>query len=450
MPATTRGSSSREKVDSTETVTIESNMADKKKEPSLTEVFGEIKRGNKKTEKSLAELEQKLDRNQKELKEYIKAKDDLVRGLRSDLTNVTTRLTTTESTVKDMERRLSTLSDELEETRKQCKGQDEMISKLNASEKERYEEKKRSNLIIDGIPESRDEHVISTVKQMLADIGVNLQSIQVVTAFRVGPTTKVNKARPRSILLKLASPSMKHEIYKSVKNLRESDKWKKTYISDDLPREQAEQRKILRCLAATARDRGHRAMVRGAALVVDDIRYSYQDIEDLLEGITMENAKMVEVSDGIAFQSHHAFLSSMFPIPIKIRDTPRHCAEQAYWLELAWLAKNKRAIEKIRDSKNGYEAKRAGSLIKMTPELEAKKEEVMGDVQDMKYEQNPDLKSKLIATKGNLYEATLDMFFGCGLLLSQKDKFGTVEQKGANRLGLKLIDLRGKYISEQS
>ena len=71
------------------------------------------------------------------------------------------------------------------------------------------------------------------------------------------------------------------------------------------------------------------------------MQYTYQDLDDLTDGITMENAKMVNVQDAIAFQSHYAFLSSMYPAPIKIRDTPTHCAEQAYWLEITWLAKNK-------------------------------------------------------------------------------------------------------------
>ena len=67
-------------------------------------------------------------------------------------------------------------------------------------------------------------------------------------------------------------------------------------------------------------------------------------------------------------------------------------------------------------------------------------------VKDQKFTQNQEHKSKLMATEGNLYEATLDLFFGSGLLLAQKAKFETAEQKGQNRIGLKLIDLRGKYM----
>ena len=127
---------------------------------------------------------------------------------------------------------------------------------------------------------------------------------------------------------------MKFKIYKFVKNLKASDQWKKVFISDDLPCESAEQQKIIRCLAATARDQGHRATVCASALVIDEMRYSFQDLDDLPEGISMANAKTVEVSDGIAFQSHYSFFSSMYPAPIKKCDTPTHCAEQAYWLEV--------------------------------------------------------------------------------------------------------------------
>ena len=97
--------------------------------------------------------------------------------------------------------------------------------------------------------------------------------------------------------------------------------------------------------------------MRGGALIVDDIKYGYNDIEDLPEAITMEKAKMVHINDGIAFQSHHAILSSMYPAKIDIDGTPTHCAEQAYWFKLARLAGDRKAERLLRDAKDGYAAK---------------------------------------------------------------------------------------------
>ena len=425
-------------------------MADKKNEPTLAEVLLEIKKGNTRTEKSLTELEKKIDVNQKMISDYIKTNDEAVKKIDNKIDSATSRVTATETTVKKLEDQVSTLSDDIDEMRKISKKQQETIKKLEINEKERVEEKKRSNLLIDGIPEPTNGTLIDTVTEMLSAIDVKLLPGQIQSAYRIGAVNKVNKTRPRTILVRLNSPSLKFEIYKNVRKLKENDKWKKVYISDDLPKEIANQRKVLRCLAATARDRGHRATVRGAALIVDDIRYNYSEIDDLPDGITMENAKVVQLDDGIAFQSHFAFLSSMFPVTIVINSTPTHCAEQAYWLEIARLAGNKKVIEKVRDAKDGYEAKRAGQQIKITQEIEDKKEEIMAKVQELKFQQNPELKTKLVMTKGNLYEATLDTFFGCGLLLSQKSKIGTAEQPGANRLGLKLMDLRGKFLSGEA
>ena len=395
-------------------------MSDEKKTLTLDDVFGEIKKGNKKVEASINGLEKKIDENQLLLMNYIKSNDAIVQGLKNETDQVTTKLTKTEATVTELEDRVSTLTDELEQVRKTGETQQESLNRLEANEKERIEEKKKANI----------------------------QPGQILTAFRIETVNRINKTRPRAVLVKLSTPTVKYEIYKHVKALKDHDTWKKIYISDDLTREVAEERKVLRTLAAFARDKGHRATVRGGALILDDMKYTYNEIDNLPAGIDMESAKMIELEDGIAFQSHYAFLSSMYMVEIDIDGTPIHCAEQAYWLKIARLAGDKRAEKRVRDANNGYEAKRAGHSIKMTREIEQQKEDIMADVQDQKYEQNPELKSKLMVTEGNLYEATLDKFFSCGLLLWQKSKIGTAEQTGLNRLGLKLMDLRGKYQME--
>ena len=448
MPATTRGSVNRELSPESTPATNPNNMASKKKELTLDDIFLEIKRGNKKNDDRLDEMDKKMDINYKVLQDYITSNDHTIEKLKTDVNTYSTKLTQAEATVTDLEDRMTTMSDELDETIKQCKLQQIQIDELRMNERARTEEVKKANIIIDGISEETETSLLATVTQMLTDIGVNIQQGNILTAFRLGSVKKVNKPRPRPILVKLSTQSIKFDIYKHVKNLRDSDKWKRIFISDDLPREIADERKTLRCLAATARDRGHRATVKGGVLVIDDIRYTYKEQDDLPEGVNMEDAKTIQVADGIAFQSHHSYLSSMYPTPIKIGDTPTNCAEQAYWFTMARTAGDKKVMKEVPDSKNGYEAKRAGHKLKMTKELEERQEENMEYVQDQKFSQNPALKSKLMVTKGNLYEATLDLFFGSGLLLAQKAKFGTVEQKGQNRLGLKLMDLRGKYRDE--
>ena len=181
---------------------------------------------------------------------------------------------------------------------------------------------------------------------------------------------------------------------------------------------------------------------------MDNKRYAYSEIDVLPEGLTMEQAKMVTVDDGIAFQSHHAFPSNMYPCEIDHDGHKFHCSEQVYWYDIAGAAGNKRMQSKLRETKTGYEAKREGSKIKITEEIAQQKDPIMAKTQDKKFRQNPELKQKLMDLKGNLHEATRDDHFGTGLVLAQKDKIGKPGMPGANVLGHQLMDLRGTFWEE--
>ena len=202
-------------------------------------------------------------------------------------------------------------------------------------------------------------------------------------------------------------------------------------------------------MAALARDNGHRATTRGGALVIDDQRYTYRDIENLPDGISMENAKLVEVDDGWAFQGHHTFLSTMHKCKITHNGHDFHCAEQAYFHDMADEAGDQRAMQKQRDCENGYVAKRIGSKIKKTEGWDNdKRNAISAKIQEKKFDQNEPLKRRLMALKGKIYEATPDGFFGVGLTLAQKEKIGKAQQKGLNKLGEMLEALRDKYLGK--
>ena len=79
----------------------------------------------------------------------------------------------------------------------------------------------------------------------------------------------------------------------------------------------------------------HTSSVRGGALIINEQRYSYRDIDKLPEGISIEAAKLVELEDGWAFQGHHAFLSTMYPCQIKHDGHDFHCSEQIYYYDMA-------------------------------------------------------------------------------------------------------------------
>ena len=101
-----------------------------------------------------------------------------------------------------------------------------------------------------------------------------------------------------------------------------------------MPADIARQRQDLRCLAALGRNLGYDTAVRGSGLIVDNKRYTYGELNNLPDDMSMEKAKMVEVDDGIAFQSEHSFLSSMYPCTIQHDGHALKSAEQVYWYDI--------------------------------------------------------------------------------------------------------------------
>ena len=290
-------------------------------------------------------------------------------------------------------------------------------------------------------------HPKKQVTDLLNEIGVKLPAEAIVTASRLGSVTKGKSRRPRNILVKFNSTFWKQELFKNISKAKENEKWNGVHVQDDLPQEVLEQRRELRCLAALAREKGHRVTIKDGAIVIDDIWYIYSDIDNLPDGITMENAKMIQIEGGWAFQSHHAFPSPMDPCLIRHKDMDFHCVEQCYFYDIAEDAGDKRSMSKLRDCENGYEAKRIGDRIKKPDNWnDEKRFDVAAALHEKKFRQNENLKQRLLAIKGKLFEATRDDYFGTGLTLAKKKFIGKPEQKGLNRLGDILKNIQSKLI----
>ena len=434
MPVQTRSR------DPSETETHTSDTKDamaESKEPTMAELLAEFKKGNAETQTKLTSIETSIAANQKTIADYITQNDQVVNTLQGKVSKL-------EETVASLETTVNEMSDELETMRTQTIEQKSIMEKLERAGKQMDEDRRRPNIIVEGLKEDKTSNSRQQVTALLAGIGVNVPADSMVTVSRLGPDTNSKSRRPRHILVKFNSPFWKQEIFKNINKAKDIELWAGVHIQDDLPQETLEERRDLRCLAALAREKGHRATVRGGAIVVDDVRFAFSDIQNLPSGITMENAKLVKVEDGWAFQSHHAFPSSMYPCKITHNDHVFHCVEQAYFHDMAEEAGDQRAAEKLRACKNGYRAKAIGEKIKRPAGWNAKRYDVCAKYHEKKYAQNPELKQRLLGLQGKLYEATRDDFFGAGLTLAQKHLLGKEQQKGLNKLGDILDSIKTK------
>ena len=90
--------------------------------------------------------------------------------------------------------------------------------------------------------------------------------------------------------------------------------------------------------------------------IVDGVSFSHADIGRLPHEISLENAKVIEVEDGHAFQSEHAFLSSLYEIEIEYKDRKHRSAEHTFHHSRADENGQPDLAEQIRNAKTSREA----------------------------------------------------------------------------------------------
>jgi len=135
------------------------------------------------------------------------------------------------------------------------------------------------------------------------------------------------------------------------------------------------------------------------------------------------------------FRNRYYFLSNMYPCTIQFDELVYNSSE-CLFQALKCLSKSDRSKFVGID---GYTAKGIGKKVKLRPNWDDIKVDIMYCVIKMKFEQNYDLRLKLLATKNeHLEEANC---WG-------DDFWGTVNGYGRNELGKILMKVRQEYLKD--
>ena len=188
--------------------------------------------------------------------------------------------------------------------------------------------------------------------------------------------------------------------------------------------EQRSQRRDLRCLHALACLKGIDSKLRGDTIVVENVRYNHGEI-----------SRLPQVQDGYAFQSHHAFLSSLFECDFEFRNKKYTSAKKAFHHVRAEDNNQPGLAKKVLEAENSYEAMRTGKKIQVSNEYRVQEPALLKDIHLAKFQQNPNLRNKLTKLKGHLYEATHHPVYGAGYSLAQKHLIKKENVRKGNKLG---------------
>ena len=285
----------------------------------------------------------------------------------------------------------------------------------------------------------------------LNDLEVDWKDVDIKSTYRLGPI-KTGVSRPRSIKGIFSSVHVKSEIFKNIEKLSKLDAWEGVRLSDAISRKEQNKQRDLRCIFAAAKSRGLNVKLRRSTIDIDDVKYTHKDIDALPHNFSMENVKLVKVSDGYAFQSHFAFLSNMYPCYITDVNIVYKSAEHYYSADMARHHSRQDLIKDILKSTDVYEAKRIVRNIKKDETLDDSKLKIMRKIIMLKFDQNDSLRDRLLGLVGHLYEATKsDLDFACGMTLSQVKDICQENITGKNMLGIILCEYKntGEQIEEE-
>lgn len=328
-------------------------------------------------------------------------------------------------------------------------------TKMEISLNDLSNQAKLCNLKIDGKPEDPKEDLRLFVTDLAKCLDANPKSIS--SAYRVGKIDMRRQnqqhdrfARPRSIMIVFDSIAERNRFFFARMQLKGSQKYGSIYVNDDVTPLTYKWRDEFRSVAALARASGSDVRVHGDGVIIDGIKHRHTNPGSLPNKYSLEKAKMRMINGGIYFQSEHAYMSNFYPSFIKSNEVHYATAEHFYQAEKCRQAGDAPRVQKVIAAESPLEAKKIADQIAETPEWRNARLQVMEMVITKKFEQNTDLKKRLVETGDTpLFEATKNGFFGIGATLNSRE-LRDRSYKGLNKLGLALQELRNKLKARSS
>lgn len=303
---------------------------------------------------------------------------------------------------------------------------------------------RKKNLIVSGFDESLNETpevLVIKLTQFFSAYVDTLEMSDIETAFRLGVKPK-NNNNPRSLLVKFHNESMRNKVSQIRLGLDDDNSKRKVYLNDDLPKIENERRAIMRLVVKEARAKEIPAKLTGSKLTVNNVTYDFHNLNCLPKDLRIESIKTKEHSGDLVFQSEHSWLSNFYPTQVSLQGIDFHSAEQAFQYVKACRNRQPEMASLILGTNTAKAAKKIGSGVEWNKEWDQQKDEIMVRIVNAKFRQNPDLARKLILTGSKrLVEATMDRYWGAFATPNAKSIVKKT-WKGANRLGLILMDMR--------
>ena len=377
-----------------------------------------------------------------------KMSEQISRLKRMDLAAVNTNksLQFTQDNVTDLQTRVQALENENKNLAKQneeCqrhtrdmgRGLDLIEQKLEQND----HTQRLRNILIEGVAESQGENVFDIAIDILTAILPQMGTGNLEFAQRVN---KPGGKRP--ILVVFKTISLRDAILANKRKLKEKTNMKSIWLNEDANPVIKKQKNDARPVVREAQKQGVQAKQRGTGLVLDNVYYPHNKLNDLPENIKLAQTR-TRISDSkVGFAGHLAPLSNMHRAPYTKDGQPYLTVEQGHGHSKAKYAKDQKAAQQILDTDCAYTAHNIARAIH-APGWDAIALPDLREHMKEKYQQNDNCMQALLNTgTKRLLELTWDRTWAAGYGLNSK-LFHTDIQPGQNQTGYTLEELRTEF-----
>lgn len=316
-----------------------------------------------------------------------------------------------------------------------------------------WAETKERKIVISGIAESNGEDVKTTALNAINRVvssalalknpETSLTGLRKLKAREIDNVYRIGKFH-RNISVTFLTVDDKDMIIKA-KSALKNDQDIKFFFNDDISNDGSTLKTKLKRIAQVAKSQGREAKASGNKVTIGPRTYFSNEL-DLIPSDVSENLKQErEIDGGIIYKGEKSILSNFYPAPFNLNGVDYLHVEQYYQHLKALHHHEFQMADSIMRLSNPRRIKSAGDGIESNAEWLDKRMMTLYQGVKAKFEQNWALQDGLIATSGKqLYEATTDLYFACGLSYESK-KWAEHNWVGENVAGLILMKVQQNY-----
>lgn len=312
-----------------------------------------------------------------------------------------------------------------------------------------------NNVIIEGHPEKYNDDgsivddAVNDIASMIRKSITDFKDARIKTLIRLGQPKKKGNKRPRPLLVGFDDQATREGVLRKASDIKDKSDNKYLKLSRDQNESAKRKHALVKSCYKLMIKNDFPCSMRGSIITYDRKQYGYDNLSLLPEGCTPHDVKSCVTDDGYGFcySSEHVYCSNFFPCKVKYEGTVYTSAEHAFQTHKVETAGYTELAAEMLSMSDPYKIKNIGDGIKVKKEWTESEGEVLDEILEAKFDQNPKLRIKLLQDGyASYHEMTTDRKWGTGKRVPYD--VASLDREtldGGNKGGVAITRLKNRY-----